>query len=82
MIEIDSYDPIIIRMKRIKSDLFIFNRFNILFSVQGSQSIQITFVLIGFNRLFLAEILPFTKIVKHQIPKILLVLLHVYNVVK
>jgi len=27
MIETDSYDPIIIRIKRIKSDLFIFNQF-------------------------------------------------------
>jgi len=27
MIEIDSYDPIIIRIKRIKFDLFIFNWF-------------------------------------------------------
>jgi len=52
MIETDSYDPVIICMKRIKSDLFIF-RFQ--YPILGAKIPIDTgyfFVLLGFNRLF------------------------------
>ena len=54
MIEIDSYDPIIIHIKRELNLIYFSIGFNMLFSVQESRLIRITFVLIGFNWLFSA----------------------------
>jgi len=54
MIETDSYDPIIIRMKYIKSDLFIFNQFQ--YAILGAR-IPIDYPTDYFccNRLFSAR---------------------------
>jgi len=51
MIKTDSYDPIIIRMKRFKSDLFIFNRFQ--YPILDAR-IPIDTDYFYFNRLFSA----------------------------